>query len=353
MGRSKARGRRSGGGLRVWLACLVGLLFGGFVAWELLVSVSGGWFESQGRIVADGEVATVRSDDTAILSKVLVENGTHVEAGDPLFRLRVNDALARIAELIVERDMLNARVLRLRAERDGAEKPDFRPLLIQGSDGAEAAVATQMEVFWAHRDAREEQLRNLSGAAQRAAAERQRIARVVDDLAVAEADLSAVRREIAREIERAARGEVLAPISGFVFNVNAIPEGGQVGPETPVLSILADTAELCVETNLPASDRPSLRSGMQVHIRFVEPWSQVETTVTGRVAWISSNPMPSRADAPEAHFEAKLTFENEAEGLLFAPNTPVVITLRPQARTVVEFLLSPLREALIRSSREA
>lgn len=353
MGRSRARGRGSGGGLHIWLACLIGLLSGGIVALGMLVPSSDGWFEGRGRIVAVGEVATVRSEDPALLSQLLVADGTRVRAGDVLFRLRVTDALARTAELIVERDTLKARILRLRAEREGAEKPDFRPLLARGSDGAEAAVATQMEVFWDHRAARETALRGLSGAAERAAAEERRIARVTDELEVAEAELSAIRREIGRETERAARGEVVAPISGLVFNVNRIPEGGEVGPETPVLSILAETAALRVKTSLPARDRSGLRSGMEAQIRYVAPGSQAETTVPARLAWISADPVPSEGNAREARFAATLTLDQEAEGLLLAPDTPVMITLPPQGRTMVEYLFSPLRDALIRSIREA
>ncbi len=138
------------------------LVVGGFGAWATLVPL-------QVAVVVTGEVKLAGGDkpvqhlEGGILREVLVEDGTHVEAGQVLARLDDTQARARLQGLDARYKSLRAREARLIAERDGTDAIAFpRELLEMTGDGDAAALMTAQEnLFRARRDALSEQLKTL------------------------------------------------------------------------------------------------------------------------------------------------------------------------------------------------
>ena len=147
--------------IAVGLLILV-LVVGGFGAWATLVPL-------QVAVVVTGEVKLAGGDkpvqhlEGGILREVLVEDGTHVEAGQVLARLDDTQARARLQGLDARYKSLRAREARLIAERDGTDAIAFpRELLEMTGDGDAAALMTAQEnLFQARRDALSEQLKTL------------------------------------------------------------------------------------------------------------------------------------------------------------------------------------------------
>jgi multidrug efflux pump subunit AcrA (membrane-fusion protein) len=357
MRQARSREQRRGGRPRLWAACLAGLCVGGLVAWTVCAGLPGTALSASGAIEAAGRVEIVRHPEGGLVSQSFVAEGTRVRAGDPLLRLRVTGSLARLGDLSVERVDLIARAIRLGAEQDGRAKPDFRPLLAEGSSAAESAVAKEMAVFWARQgDALAGQNQTgARGGREGAQAERDPEigAEISTELAAIEARLAEVRAAIDEQSRRVAGGEIRAPVAGLVFGVAAATVGSRVAPGAPILGILPESTELQVAIPLTAAEREQVHEGARVEIRVTDDRARTEATLPGRLGRILAAPMPPHPGEARERFTALVHFEDETCSLILTPGMPVTVTLYQTPRTVVEHLLSPIRDVLLRAGQDA
>lgn len=96
------------------------LLFG-MGGWAAMVKLSGAVIGT-GTVVVDGNVKKIQHREGGIVGKILVRNGTRVEAGDLLIKLDDTITRANLAIITNQIDQLAARSLRLVAERDNVRE---------------------------------------------------------------------------------------------------------------------------------------------------------------------------------------------------------------------------------------
>src|SRR5919108_1513601 len=113
----------------IWKHTLVGLLLmagalGGFSAWALLAPLAAAVI-APGSFVATGQNKIVQHLEGGIIKEILVSEGDHVKANQPLLRLDETAARANERELFLRRARLEATVARVNAEVQGAEKIAF------------------------------------------------------------------------------------------------------------------------------------------------------------------------------------------------------------------------------------
>lgn len=95
----------------------------GFVAWSATASLEEKAM-APGRIMPSGQVRTVQHLEGGIVDAILVKNGDTVNSGDVIVRLKRRSATAERDRMRARSDVLDTRVIRLRAELTG-EKPEF------------------------------------------------------------------------------------------------------------------------------------------------------------------------------------------------------------------------------------
>ncbi|MCK3779476.1 HlyD family type I secretion periplasmic adaptor subunit [Ensifer sesbaniae] len=129
-------------------------LLGGVTVIALLFGVVGGFaatMEISGAIIAHGVVVVasngkkVQHPTGGIVSKILVRDGTHVEAGDLLVQLSDVVPRANLAFVTKSLDELYARKSRLEAERDGGEQLTIAPTLVARMSEPEVATLVTSE----------------------------------------------------------------------------------------------------------------------------------------------------------------------------------------------------------------
>jgi HlyD family type I secretion membrane fusion protein len=119
---------------------LLVLTFGGFGVWAFTAPLAAA-VVAQGSFVATGQNKIIQHLEGGIIDKIFVEEGDHVEEGDPIVRLDETAARANERQLILRRARLEAINARLLAEYNGDEKVNFpRFLLDQRSDPEVAAI---------------------------------------------------------------------------------------------------------------------------------------------------------------------------------------------------------------------
>lgn len=142
-------------------------LLSGIVLWAGIVPIAGA-------VVVSGEVDAARMrhpvqhPEGGLVERVAVQDGQSVSAGDLLMRL--DGALLHQEWQLVEAQLreIEARALRLRAERDGAPWPDIRPA---GGGERDQAHAAQRRLFEARADTLRRQAAQLSQRRAQAEAE--------------------------------------------------------------------------------------------------------------------------------------------------------------------------------------
>lgn len=139
------------------LALLV--LVGGFGTWSVMAQITGAVITS-GQIEVDRNRQVIQHPDGGVVDSILVQEGDTVAKGDTLIRLDASLLKSELAVVEGQLFEILARRGRLEAERDGATKLMFDPLLNEAPQG-DALIAGQVRLFEARLESKqraEEQL---------------------------------------------------------------------------------------------------------------------------------------------------------------------------------------------------
>jgi HlyD family secretion protein len=141
-------------GLRVLL--IVGLLAGG---WAAMVPLAGAVIVP-GNLVVQSNVKTIQHPTGGVVAEIAVHNGQRVSGGALLVRLDATQAQASLQVLSKQLDEARARIARLVAERDGlaqiAVPAEFAER--SGDDTVKALLASEESLFAARGNARKSQI---------------------------------------------------------------------------------------------------------------------------------------------------------------------------------------------------
>lgn len=148
-------------GLRV---LVIGL--GVIGVWGTLVPLSAA-IAVGGTLVVQSNLKKIQHPTGGVVAQILVSDGLHVNEGDLLTRLDDTQVRANLQVVTQQLDEVRARIVRLIAERDGADKLNVPPELARGgSTSLERLITSEQALFKARANARQGQkglLRNRIG----------------------------------------------------------------------------------------------------------------------------------------------------------------------------------------------
>ncbi|MDQ3031613.1 MAG: HlyD family secretion protein [Myxococcota bacterium] len=320
---------------RVAMAMGVGfvvLLFACALApWQQAVS-------GTGRVVAFAPVDRQQPIEAPIegrVARVYVQEGSHVEAGDPLVdlsdvdpdrlaRLEAERALSRerVASYAARLEVIRSRLDSVRATQDGAvrasearvrvasDRSDAAEQSLTGAEGdldaailhlarhralveqglvsrreLEVAIASEIRAragrdsARAQRDAAQNETLGARAALEQArAARRAELESAEAALRSAETDLQSAESALLRletSLSRQTSQRVLAPRSGSVLRVSIRQGGELVRPGDVLMVLVPDTADRAVEIWVDGNDAALIQAGRHVRLQF-EGWPAVQ-----------------------------------------------------------------------------
>jgi HlyD family type I secretion membrane fusion protein len=164
------------------------------------------------------------------------------------------------------------------------------------------------------------------------------------------AELEAQRAEVAEELGRIEaaleRGLVVAPVAGRVQTLGALNAGQVLAPGALVAEIVPADADLFVEVRLPADQIGDVAVGMEASIKALT----YDYLKYGDVPGVIDSISPSSAADPDGLLRYRLKIRLDADGVgqgesarPLQPGMTVVAEMRAGAKTVLEFLLRPLK----------
>ena len=312
----------------------------------------------------EAELRSARPDFSGMAGGAVQAAAVEREAAIFEARLRERDAEAALLEGTLQR--LGARRAAIAAELVGAEaqaslvaedavasrqlaergvttRVALREVerVLAGLRGAETALSAQLaEAEAALGEARLD----------RAGAETRRVSAISEEQAKVAARLAQIAPEIAALEARLSRFEIVAPVAGTVVDLSVATIGGVVAPGAPLLRIVPADAILVTEARVRPADRERLAPGMVAEVRLPGTEQRGESSIAGVVTGISADRVAGGEEG-EDHYRLTVALDAPAAGSL-APGLPVTVVVPTMPRSVIAYLLSPLRDAIARSMRE-
>ena len=344
-----------------------------------------------GSFIATSRVQVVHAVDGGVIAALKVKEGHRVEQGQVVAVLDQTRLAAAVKELDGRLAALNARAARLRAELAGANSVQFP----QEAEKFPALVSAERALFRQRVISFQEDMRTAQVAVNLAAEDARLVAGLAKNGDVSRAEVIRVERalndaeaqminrrnkyfqdaqtELAKvEDETVQNGQIRAQrqqqledavlrssVRGVVKNMRLTTPGSVLRAGEELMQIVPVDEELIVEVKIRPSDISQLQVGLPAHIR-VDPYDYtVFGAVSGTVSHISADTMKEDTRSGEqvyyrVHIATKggPVVTQTGKNIDILPGMTAQVDIRTGERTVLEYILKPLRKTITESMGE-
>jgi HlyD family secretion protein len=275
-------------------------------------------------------------------------------------------------------DILQQRIAQLRSQIDGIqgqveaeerqlelirlETDDVQRLLDKGLERKSRLLALQRETARLQ-GKRADHLAQIARAGQSIGEAELQILNLEDRLAAGIAsDLEEVDRQLVateEDLQTAEdvlqRREIRAPLRGTVVNLRFFTPGGVIESGVPVLDIVPDDDRLVIEAKVSPLDIDVVAADLPAQVRLTAFKRRTTPTLQGRVMQVSADRLAdpvSGAPYYSALVEIDGAELQRVEGRSLYPGMPVDVIIETGARTLLQYLVSPIRDSFSHAFRE-
>ena len=377
--------------IAIWI---IFIFFFAFLVWASLFSLEK-TVRASGFVMSESRVQIVQAVDGGTISEILVREGDIVAPGDILIRFDQTRVEAQSNEIQARVNALQARVARLRAELTSSA-PVFpkniqnqvqiielelavyqRRLqrLLDQTSAQEGLVKIARDEFNIVSDlydtgdiSRSEYLTAqrtlLEADAQLDTIANEYFETASQELATSETEL-AQNLQILTERQSVLGDAVLTSyVDGQVKNISLGTLGGVARAGDELMQIVPTGDALFVEARIRPSDIADVDVGDQVSLRFDAFDPSVYGFVTGSVTFVSGDTITedaTRGNGEDTYYVTHMSLIPEADGQIISsvgnklelmPGMVVQADIQAGQRTVIEYLLRPIRKTLQNSMTE-
>lgn len=346
---------------------------------------------ASGTVIASSRVQVIQAVDGGVLDQLLVKEGDRVSQGQVVATLERMRAAASVNELDARLAGMRALAARLRAEVTEAPAIRFPASLDRYPEITEVQVA----LFRQRRQGLEEELRTLRVAvdladedaklvrklAESGDVSRSEVIRVERALNEAQAQLvnrrnkffqdaraemAKVEDDLGQNAEvRTQRAQQLddtvlrAAMAGIVKNVRVTTRGGVLRAGEELLQIVPVGDDLVVEAKVQPADIARISKGLDANIRFDAFDYTIYGAVLGKVVYVSADTLKEEVRGTEQTYyrvhvatNGLLVTSQTGRQLDILPGMTAQVDIRTGDRTVLDYLLKPLRKTVMESFGE-
>jgi multidrug efflux pump subunit AcrA (membrane-fusion protein) len=293
----------------VSIIVLTFLILGG---WSAIAQIDSA-VVAQGVIVHESNKSTVSHLEQGIIGQIKVREGQHVEKGQILFRLDTTQARSTYDGLAHELESNKEQLTYIIEELKGVNK------------------------LWEERLVPKSKVMALDR-------ERARLEGVIGDIE---------EKEKAAE-EVLARTDIVAPISGTLQSLKVWTVGGVIKAGEPLVEIAPDHDDLLIQAHVMPKDIEHITPGMKAEVRFTSLYhSNLLPLISGRVDTISRDRLVDDVNH-QPYFLAQVVagdIPDDVRARLRAGMSAEVLVPTGE-RTVLEYLIKPMRDRLQSALRE-
>lgn len=153
-----------------------------------------------------------------------------------------------------------------------------------------------------------------------------------------------------------ARTEIRSPVDGFAQNLRFHTTGGVIRPGDVVVEIVPVEDQMVINAHVAPIDIDSVHSGLVAEVKFSAFASRFMPIVTGEVSSVSKGTIVPADERQPPYYLARINVSkgmvpDEIEERLTA-GMPADVIISTGERTVIDYLISPLTDAIRKSMRE-
>lgn len=141
--------------------------------------------------------------------------------------------------------------------------------------------------------------------------------------------------------------QIVAPTEGIVAGLTVFTQGGVVSAGDKLMDIVPLDQPLMVEGRLPVQEVDKIHSGQPVELEFAAFNRASTPKLPGTVKTVSADRLEDPQGMPYYHVEISVDDLQGREvlpGLLLQPGMPVTAFVKTGERTMMSYLLKPLRD---------
>ena len=344
-----------------------------------------------GEVIASSRVQIIQSVDGGVLQALYVHEGDRVKAGQLLATLNPTRFGASVKEIEARLASLKAKAIRLRAELINQKGLSFPAELTT----FEEILKVEMALFKQRRDGLKEELRTLKNAVKLARDEVRLVAKLKRSGDVNQTEVIRTKRglndaesrlivrknkffeEASRELTRAedeiAQNEQVltqrkqqledskfyALLPGVVKNIRVTTVGGVLRAGEELMQIIPVDDELLLEAKVSPADIARVKNGLEANIRF-DPYDYtIYGSVPASVVYVSADTLKEdTGQGVDVYYRAHLTprtkpvLTSTGRTLEILPGMTAQVDIRTGERTLMDFLLKPLKKTISESFGE-
>lgn len=369
---------------------LIVLGLAGFIAWAAVFNIDQ-VAKASGEVIASSRVQVIQSVDGGVLAELNVREGDTVAQGQVLASLDQTRVGASVKEVEARLSALKAKATRLRAEVTDAKTLVFSKELLPFTE----QLNVERALFQQRRTGLKEELRTLDVAVQLAKEETKLIAalersgdvnrtevirteRALNEaesklimrqnryLEEASSELTKAEDEIAQNVQILTQRQqqledsvFKAMVPGIVKNISVTTVGGVLRAGEELMQIIPIGDELIIEAKVSPTDISQVRKGLDATIRF-DPFDYtIYGGVRGKVVYVSADTLKEDTrQGEEVYYRVHVVTSTNpvttttGVELEILPGMTAQVDIKTGERTVMEFLLKPLRKTLSESFGE-
>jgi HlyD family type I secretion membrane fusion protein len=179
---------------------------------------------------------------------------------------------------------------------------------------------------------------------------------IASDLRDTEDKLADVQQKIRAAADVLRRTDVVAPQAGKVVNLRYYTPGGVVKPGDAILDIVPQNDNPIVEAHVRPLDIEHVHPGLAAQVRLVAYNLRTTPTITGTVDYVSADTLTNE-HTDQSYYVANVVLNAHdlarLDRVRLYPGMPVEVMIITGERTMLQYLLDPLRDSLARAFRES
>ena len=185
---------------------------------------------------------------------------------------------------------------------------------------------------------------------------RDRQSEVLTELRAAETELSGFTEKLTAAQSQAGRIEIVSPVDGSVHDLDVTTVGGVIAPGQELMQIIPADAKLIVVAQVLPRDIDQVYAGQPTRVRFSAFNARRTPELYGHVVRVAPDrQIDEMTGAPYYEVEVDVPSEELARldsSLTLMPGMPAESFMQTESRSVLNYILKPATDAMVRAGRE-
>jgi HlyD family secretion protein/epimerase transport system membrane fusion protein len=175
--------------------------------------------------------------------------------------------------------------------------------------------------------------------------------KVVSEKREVEDRIAKLREELVIAAQKLSRTRITAPQAGIVHNLNIHTIGGTVQPGKPIMNIVPVQDKLIIEAEVSPRDVDIVGAGQDAKVRMTALQARTTPVLTGKVVRISPDRITNQ-EQDRSFYKARIEIPGEElkklGGQKLQAGMPAEVLINTGERTVLDYILKPLTDAMAR-----